>query len=111
MSFLKKKVLHGMEVRGEVLKMTRAKWDKVNARGTPEGEAAEAAVGTEGQSARSAKGVKAKEEEHVWVLKDLWAEALAKGPSGKELAERAARREQGEIDLRKEYGLSDAMGV
>ncbi len=107
MSFLKKKVLHGMEVRGEVLKMTRAKWDKVSARGTPEGEAA-AAEPTEGQSARSAKGVKAKDEEHVWVLKDAWTEALARGPSGKELAERAARREQGEDELRKEYGLNQA---
>jgi len=98
-----------MEVRGEVLKMTRAKWDKVTARGTPAAEAADqtaAAGGAEGQSARSAKGVKAKDEEHVWVLKDLWQDALAKGPSAKELAERAARREQGEEELRQEYGLN-----
>lgn len=107
MSFLKKKVLHGMESRGEVLKMTRAKWDKVAARGTPAGEAdAATAVGGEGQSARSAKGVRAKEEEHVWVVRSLWEEALAKGPSGRELAEREARRTQGEEQLREEYGLN-----
>jgi hypothetical protein len=91
MRYLKTKVLGGMQARGDVLKMTRARWERAQqaqARAASQHDqgqnvvaediAAAATAGngatttTEATSATAVKELTRREEEHVWVTRDMW---------------------------------------
>lgn len=80
MSYLKKRVLKGMEERGEVVKVTRKRWAKMRG----EGEGKE----------------KGKEDEHVWAVTSVWEEMSRERV-------RPERVQEDEGDMRKEYGLRE----
>lgn len=81
-SYLKRKVLKGMEERGEVVKITRAKWVKMG------GELAEATP-------------KGKEEEHVWAVARTW-EHMSKTRVKPE------KVDEDEGEVRRAYGLRES---
>ena len=111
MQYLKRRVLKPMEERGEVLKMTRGRWEK-EAPGSEVASLDETTVDeTQGETKADAKGKKSAKrdnEEHIWVTRDMWEERRAMGTDGRERlteAKVAAERAEGDSELRAKYGL------
>lgn len=113
MRYLKTKVLGGMAERGEVIKLTRARWEKLSTGSTGSATSASTsgAAATErpaAQTAATASATAAKEqskheEEHVWVTKGMLEEAVA--ASGRTFVRKPLRPDTGEAELRQTYGL------
>lgn len=104
-AYLKKKVLRQMEERGEVVKVTRAKWDKLapDSEGGKESGEEEMKAGPKGK-----RTARREEEEHVWVAKEQWDERWALGKDAREATKEAniaTGRVEGAKELRKAYGL------
>lgn len=109
MSYLKHRVLKPMEERGEVLKITRGRWDRLapGSSAAAEAAAAEAQPGKQGDG-KGKKTAKREDEEHVWVTRAMWDERSAAGKSSREQASEAKRssdRVKGDRELREKYGL------
>lgn len=98
MRYLKTKVLEGMHARGEVLKLTRSRWERAQAlkEAQAKGQAADSTTTTtaaaieEASSATAVKELHRHEEEHVWVTKDMWAPLKEVVKSRKETGERSS---------------------
>ncbi|KAI5479588.1 hypothetical protein MNV49_003325 [Pseudohyphozyma bogoriensis] len=102
MNYLKHRVLKGMEDRGEVIKLTRSAWDKLNP--------AEAGVVGEGEEkAKDVKGKSgAKASEHVWVSMEVYRQKKAESRAWREQdssARREVREQEAERSLKEGYGL------
>ncbi|GAA5878455.1 hypothetical protein JCM1840_002590 [Sporobolomyces johnsonii] len=119
MSYLKRHVLAGMENRGEIVKLTRHKWETVAAAaGIPtkpvaadEPETTDDAVKAEPAPATAtSKGktqAQKKESDHIWVLKEAWLAASRKAAEGQP-TKREKRDDKEERELREKYGLETA---
>ncbi|ORY75367.1 hypothetical protein BCR35DRAFT_306353 [Leucosporidium creatinivorum] len=116
-SYLKKQVLKGMEERGEVVKITRGKWERAHPQSTGSSSSpsagaaaveADGAAGAGGKSATAAKSQHKHEEEHVWVVASEWQRVVAEGANARRETKlkRTEEREQkvGE-ELKRDYGV------
>jgi hypothetical protein len=101
-SYLKKRLLKEMETQGQVVKLTRGKWDKLLADASSTPATKSAAVD------EKTKGSKKEEEEHVWMHGGVYKNTLKQAAGARE-ARAAARallaEENGEQSIRAEYGL------
>lgn len=111
MSYLKNRVLKPMEERGEVLKLTRGRWDRLApSTDAPEetaDDAVSAATGKQGDG-KGKKTAKRDYEEHVWVTRDMYDERNEMGKDGRQQAAEVklrVDRVEGDIELREKYGL------
>ncbi|KAL8293274.1 hypothetical protein RQP46_000968 [Phenoliferia psychrophenolica] len=100
-----------MEERGEVLKITRGRWESIapeSADAAVEDVAAEEAQGDKKGDVKGKKSAKRDIEEHVWVTRGMWEERKEAGAAGRERraeAKTAAERAEGDSELRAKYGL------
>jgi len=108
MRYLKQGVLARMQERGEILKLTRSKWETLSGTtSTPsEAEQVEEVKGlnkkqTKNQAQQAAK----KEGEFVWVAKDSFEEAMRERRENGDSGRTAKDTKKGEEDLKRRYGL------
>jgi hypothetical protein len=102
-----------MEERGEVVKVTRGRWERAHPPGALPTASSSAAAEAEGgggggKSATAAKSQTKHEEEHVWVVAEEWQRVTAEGAKGRREA-KESRREQREQavgeELKRDYGV------
>lgn len=129
MSFLKNRVLKAMEEREEIVKLTRAKWARLDpnfaiatsSHPSPSSSSPSPPIPLEPQSKsppKSAKNATKKEVDHIWVLKEAYASAVlasrasaeaALGKSGSvgsaRVSEKTRRSEASQRDERAGYGI------
>ncbi|KAK4701162.1 hypothetical protein P7C70_g5075, partial [Phenoliferia sp. Uapishka_3] len=107
MQYLKKRVLRHMEERGEVLKITRGRWDRLAPGGEVEAESR--AVELEESVGKGKKTAKRETEEHVWVTREMWDERSRNGKEDREKlgeVKRGLDRVQGDRELKEKYGMA-----
>ncbi|GAA6026759.1 hypothetical protein JCM8097_005840 [Rhodosporidiobolus ruineniae] len=116
MTYLKRKVLAGLEAQGDVVKTTRSRYEHLAGLTAGRKEAVEArAAATGGKGKAAAQASKKEEQDHVWVHRDAWEEAVLRSQREQAQvgeAEKAQRRREGagkvEGQLRESYGLEGA---
>lgn len=91
-----------MHQRGEVLKLTRGKWERaLAAPSSPSGVVVE-------DSKTSVKGLQKHEEEHVWVVREEW-ERVSKASAEVRAREKESRRQERDgmvgQELKREWGV------
>ncbi|GAA5928680.1 hypothetical protein JCM1841_002963 [Sporobolomyces salmonicolor] len=112
MSYLKRHILAGMEGRGEIIKLTRHKWEAVAAAAGIETKPADPEVAPETPttvkaeplSKSQAQAQAKRESDHIWVLKSMWTEASRKAAENQP-SKRVQRAVRDEVQLREKYGL------
>jgi len=108
MRYLKQGLLARMEERGEIVKLTRSKWENLSGTtSTPvETEQVEEVKGlnkkqTKNQAQQAAK----KEAEFVWVVKDEFEKAMRDRRENGDSGRTPKDTKKGEEDLKRRYGL------
>lgn len=98
-----------MEERGELVKITRGKWERAHPPGALPATTTAAANAEDGsKSATAAKSQHKHDEEHVWVVASEWQRVMAQGADARReiKRQRTEEREQqvGE-ELNRDYGV------
>jgi len=104
MRYLKQGLLARMEERGEIVKLTRSKWENLSGTtSTPvETEQVEEVKGlNKKQTQQAAK----KEAEFVWVVKDEFEKAMRDRRENGDSGRTPKDTKKGEEDLKRRYGL------
>ncbi|GAA5976931.1 hypothetical protein JCM11641_002201 [Rhodosporidiobolus odoratus] len=113
MSYLKKKILAGLEEKGDIVKITRGKWETTAGLKGARQEAVESVTaggaGGKGKGKGKVQQSKKEEQEHVWVHRELWERACLRFEEEKQASVKSGEKaEQAETELRSSYGLSGA---
>lgn len=100
-----------MEERGEVVKITRGKWERAHPAGLSPSSSVAAAEGEgagAGKSATAAKSQHKHEEEHVWVVASEWQRVVSEGAQSRRES-KMKRIEERELkvgeELNRDYGV------
>ncbi|BGP13589.1 hypothetical protein JCM10213_008726 [Rhodosporidiobolus nylandii] len=111
-TYLKKKVLAGLEAQGDVVKTTRHRYEVLAGLAAERKEALEeAAAASKGKGKGKAQQSKKEEQEHVWVHRELYERAATRFAEAHaedlelQAQQRAAKQARGEKELRDSYGL------